>query len=121
MVKKENKKELTINVNVISTTSKDLDPQSDFTNQWPIPIEDIETFKSGRESHHYSKIGQQMENAMRKEVEQVLHNNLDLFAWSAFDMPNINPNFIFHKLVIFLEAKAIAQRKHKLGKKGEKL
>lgn len=41
--------------------------------------------------------------------------NADLFAWSASDMPDIDPNFVCHKLNIDPQAKPIAQRRRKVG------
>lgn len=51
---------------------------------------------------------------MRKEVEQVLLNNTNLFSWNAPEMPSIDPNFICHKHAIFSYVKLVAQRKCKL-------
>ena len=40
--------------------------------------------------------------------------NVDLFAWSALEMPGIHPKFHCHKLVICPKAKPVTQRKRKL-------
>ena len=42
---------------------------------------------------------------MRKEVEQVLLNNTNLFSWNAPEMPSIDPNFICHKHAFSLSYK----------------
>jgi len=56
-----------------------------------------------------------MEDTIWKEIDYVLLTSTDLFAWNAFDMLDIDPNFIFHKLAIFFQAKPVAQRKRKIG------
>lgn len=38
-----------------------------------------------------------------------------MFAWSALDMPIIDPKFYCHKLAIYPEARYVAQRKRKLN------
>ena len=47
-------------------------------------------------------------------ITTVLFKNIDLFAWSAADMPGIDPQIISHKLSICKEAKPIVQKKRKL-------
>lgn len=47
-----------------------------------------------------TRVGKTICRALRNEIEQVLLNNVDLFAWSPADMPNIDPDFMFHKLAI---------------------
>ena len=37
--------------------------------------------------------------------------NVDLFTWNPSDMPNINPDFMCHKLVILPQAKPIIKGK----------
>ncbi|RDX91003.1 hypothetical protein CR513_27073, partial [Mucuna pruriens] len=54
----------------------------------------------------------------QKEEEMltvILKANCDVFAWSAQDMPSVDPNFICHQLSIDGQAKPIAQKKRKQG------
>jgi len=46
-------------------------------------------------------------------ITTVLFKNTDLFAWSAADMPGIDPRIISHKLSICKEARPIAEKKRK--------
>jgi len=39
-----------------------------------------------------------------------------MFAWTAADMPGVDPSIIVHKLSIYKEARPITQKKRKLGK-----
>lgn len=51
---------------------------------------------------------------VEKVVNRVLEANADLFAWSMSDMPEIDPEFHWHKLALFPEARPFVQRKRKL-------
>jgi len=56
----------------------------------------------------------------RKVISTTLVRNVDLFAWTAADMPRLNPNIITHRLSIYKEAKPIAQKKRKPGEERRK-
>ncbi|RDX92901.1 hypothetical protein CR513_24906, partial [Mucuna pruriens] len=45
----------------------------------------------------------------------LLKANYDVFAWSARDMPGVDPNFMCHQLSIEEGAKPVAQKKRKQG------
>jgi len=38
-----------------------------------------------------------------------------MFAWTAADMPGVDPDIIVHKLSTYKEAKSVTQKKRKLG------
>jgi hypothetical protein len=44
-----------------------------------------------------------------------LHDNKDLFAWIAPDMPGVNPSFGFHQLSDQKGFKLVDQKKRKMG------
>ena len=46
---------------------------------------------------------------------KTLIKNVDLFAWTAADMPGVKSDVITHRLSVYKEAKSIAQKKRKLG------
>jgi len=50
---------------------------------------------------------------VRGEVERVLVANSDLFTWSLVGMPNIDPDFMCHKLALLPQSKPVTQRKRK--------
>lgn len=52
---------------------------------------------------------------LREDILRIVGANAGLFAWKTLDMPGIDPDFLCHKLAIFLEGKLIAQKKRKLG------
>jgi len=51
----------------------------------------------------------------RAIIIPVLVGNTDLFAWSAADLPGVDPLVASHKLSIYKEARYISQKKRKLG------
>ena len=51
----------------------------------------------------------------RATITPILTNNTDLFAWSAADLPGVDPKVASHKLSIYKEARYVSQKKHKLG------
>ena len=51
-------------------------------------------------------VGATLSENSRKELTTFLQNNSDVFAWTAADMPRINPDFITHKLNIIHSPKA---------------
>jgi len=48
-------------------------------------------------------------------ITPVLVGNTNLFAWSAADLPGVDPLVASHKLSIYKEARYISQKKRKLG------
>jgi len=57
---------------------------------------------------------------MEENLKHTLKRNLDVFAWSAKDMPAIDPNFICHQLAIDPMARVVQQRKRKMSMEKEK-
>ena len=44
-----------------------------------------------------------------------LRENVELFAWTAVDMPRIDLNFMSHHLSIFLDIRPMAQKRRKMN------
>ncbi|XP_020201881.1 uncharacterized protein LOC109787736 [Cajanus cajan] len=44
-------------------------------------------------------------------VKCVVRDNRDLFAWTASDMPGIDPKFLCHRLAVCRDARPVAQKK----------
>ena len=57
------------------------------------------------------KIGMTLSPKMKTQLVQFLKENLDIFAWTHKDMPNISPKIIRHKLNVDLERKPVQQRR----------
>jgi len=74
---------------------------------------------SGRAGQN-TRLGSTLGAEGKNIITTVLLKNTNLFAWSAADMPGIDPRIISHKLSICKEARPVAQKKRKLvGEKGQ--
>jgi len=91
----------------------DLDPRVS-SEERVEPIESTEEFHF--DEHRYTHVSKTL--VKTPEMREVLQRNVDLFAWSAVDMPSIDPRVASHKLSIFQEARPVAQKRRKMG--GEK-
>jgi len=61
------------------------------------------------------KIGSNLSAENEAKLVQLLQQNKDLFAWTAADMPGIDPEFCCHHLNVYPGTKPVAQKKRKLG------
>jgi len=50
-------------------------------------------------------------------IHQTLKKNMELFAWSAADVPGVNPEVITHQLSVYKDARRSRKRKETLVKK----
>jgi len=53
---------------------------------------------------HSIKLGTGLESEERAIITPILVGNTDLFAWSAADLPGVDPQVASHKLSIYKEA-----------------
>jgi len=60
------------------------------------------------------KLGTRLESEQRDIITPTLVSNTDLFAWSAADLPGVDPQVASHKLSIYNEAWYVSQKKRKL-------
>jgi len=51
------------------------------------------------------KLGASLNCSNQDLVEETLKDNVDLFAWFAIDLPDVDPQVAVHKLSIFREAR----------------
>jgi len=64
---------------------------------------------------HSINLGTGLNSNERAIITPILVNNKDLFAWSATDLPGVDPLVASHKLSIYKEARYISLKKCKLG------
>ena len=67
----------------------------------------------GEDPHKGVKIGTGLPELARKQLATCLRENADLFAWSASEMPELDPNVACHQLTIDPTIRAVAQRRRK--------
>ena len=46
------------------------------------------------------KLGQSLSGELQDQISEVIARHLDAFAWSAADMPDIDPDFLCHHLTM---------------------
>jgi len=90
----------------ITIQAEDLDPR--VNNEARIePMGETKPLPLGQPNHSL-QIGTTMESAGEKAIENTLKKNADLFAWTAVDLPGVDPKIVAHKLSVFKEAKPIS-------------
>ncbi|MCI54316.1 hypothetical protein A2U01_0075565, partial [Trifolium medium] len=57
------------------------------------------------------KIGAGLTELARKQLKACLRENADLFAWSAREMPGLDPEVACHQLTVDPSASAVVQRR----------
>ena len=63
------------------------------------------------------KLGQSLSGELRDQISEVIPRHLDAFAWSAADMPGIDPDFLCHHLTMDPSVRPIRQRRRKFNEK----
>src|SRR3954468_9839273 len=79
----------------------------------PVPDGDFELVPLGDDPSKSVKIGKSIPDLPRKQLVACLRANADLFAWSAAEMPGLDPEVACHHLSIDPAAKAIVQRRRR--------
>ncbi|XP_058767845.1 uncharacterized protein LOC131641557 [Vicia villosa] len=79
----------------------------------PIPDGDFELVPLGDNPDKAVKIGEDIPDLPRKQLVACLRANSDLFAWSAAEMPGLDPKVACHHLSIDPTAKAVVQHRRR--------
>jgi len=61
------------------------------------------------------KLGRLLSQEEQDEVAEVISRHLDAFAWSASDMPGIDPDFLCHHLSMDATVRPVRQRRRKFN------
>jgi len=61
------------------------------------------------------KQGKTLDSETQDQIAKVISRHLDAFAWSASDMPGIDPDFLCHRLVMDPQVRPIRQRRRKFN------
>jgi len=61
------------------------------------------------------KLGRLLSQEEQDEVVAVISRHLDAFAWTAADMPGIDPDFLFHHLTMDAKVRPVRQRRRKFN------
>jgi len=79
----------------------------------PIPNGDFELIPFGDDPSRCFKHGKGIPEHARALLITCLRENVDVFAWSTIDMPDIDLNVACHQLTISSSASVVAQRRRK--------
>ena len=60
--------------------------------------EDLEKVAVGNDSERFFQVGSKLPPQEREELIGFLRENVDVFAWNAYEAPGVNPSFICHHL-----------------------
>ena len=61
------------------------------------------------------KLGRFLSLEEQEEVTAVISRHLDAFAWTAEDMPGIDPDFLCHHLTMDAKVRPVQQRRRKFN------
>jgi len=61
------------------------------------------------------KLDRSLDQAEQDKVVGVIARHLDAFAWSASNMPGINPDFLCHRLTMDPKVRLVRQRRRKFN------
>ncbi|GAU33418.1 hypothetical protein TSUD_21110 [Trifolium subterraneum] len=113
--KQEHKEEKTLR-----KEKKEDDPASK-ENLRHIPDGDFKLIPLGEDPSRNLKIGKYVPDLARKQLVACLKDNANLFAWSATEIPGLDPEVACHQLTVDEAASAVVQRRrmHSPGKKKE--
>ena len=60
--------------------------------------EDLEKVTIGDDQEKFFQVESQLPPQERQELIEFLRKNVDLFTWSAYEAPGLDPSFICHHL-----------------------
>jgi len=79
----------------------------------PEPVENVVERQIGGKNF---KLGRLLSQEEQDQVATVISRHLDAFAWSASDMPDIDPYFLCHHLTMDPKVHPVRQRRRKFNK-----
>ena len=60
--------------------------------------EDLEMIIVGDDPKKFFQVGAQLPPQEKEELIEFLRKNVDVFAWSTYEAPRVDPSFICHHL-----------------------
>ena len=63
-----------------------------------VKCEDLEKITIGDDPEKSFQVGARLPPQEKEELIVFLRKDLDVFAWSAYEAPRVDPNFIYHHL-----------------------
>ena len=69
-----------------------------------VPSEELERVVIEQDEEKYFQVGSQLPSLEKVALVKFLEVNIDVFSWSTFDVPGIDPKFICHRMNVNQEA-----------------
>ena len=66
--------------------------------------EELEKIMIGQDEEKFFQVGSQLPSLEKAALVKFLEDNMDVFAWSTYDVPGIDLEFICHQLNVNPEA-----------------
>ncbi|RDX66812.1 hypothetical protein CR513_54381, partial [Mucuna pruriens] len=107
--------ELGVREDKVNVLDIDLDPRYFSEEKRPYPVGDLKKVQIGNSADRETHIGTTLNEKEEKLLVSTLQKNADVFAWTAKDMPGLDPRFMCHELSIKPGSKPIVQKKRKQG------
>ena len=74
-------------------------------------VEDLETVQIDESNFEkFFLLGTSLTQTERAQMLEFLYGNLEVFAWTPYEMPGLDPNFICHKLNVDPTARPMVQK-----------
>lgn len=73
-------------------------------------IEDLVFMPINEDGSRFFLLGSSLSEAERKDMFQFFKNNIKVFAWTPYEMPGVDPNFISHTLNVKKDSKLVVQK-----------
>lgn len=73
-------------------------------------IEDLVTMPLNEDGSHFFLLGSSLSEAVREEMFQFLKQNIEVFAWTPYEMPSLDPSFICHSFNVKEDWKPVVQK-----------
>ena len=65
-----------------------------------VKCEDLERVTIADDSEKFFQVGAKLPLQEKEKLLEFLRANVDVFAWSPYEAPGVDPNFICHRLKV---------------------
>ncbi|XP_017426213.1 uncharacterized protein LOC108334788 [Vigna angularis] len=103
----------------VEAAAVDLDPRTNIDERL-LPQGEVKLLSLTSDASKTTTIGGDLTSSDERDLERILRNHADLFAWTTADMPGIHPGVMAHRLSIFREARPVDQKKRRFGEEKRK-
>jgi len=78
----------------------------------PEPAKEVQEREIGGKKF---KLGKSLGQEAQDQIVEVIARHMDDFAWSASDLPDIDPDFLYHHLTMDPQVRPVRQRRRKFN------